>query len=299
MNEVTLNCGHDVHGSYAVVEEEPSGTYEWSGGAGQAGAAGPLLPSVSIEALLVRREALRVIVDQIGALVAKGDELAANGGFESLSRFVDSNRYDNHRANVATAEGRAFIMKALDAQAWRFLLNESGIRSFMSASKRKEWDDEISSGKVPELNRETIVGTFAQLYESRVDMLEQGVVEVFKKLSWHYMTNQPVAFGKKIINNYAVSCGFIAHGFADKVDDLLRLFHKVDGKPELDHRVGAYHLLSEAMREHRDYVDEYVHIRVYRKAQTAHITFKRPDLVIRMNQIIAKTYPGALPPARP
>lgn len=267
---------------------------------GQAGDAAGLIPSVSIEAMLQRRDALHDLVEQIGALVAKADKLAAVGGFESVSRYIDGNRYSgNNRANVVSEAGRGELKKALDAQGWRHLLQESGIRSFMSASKRKEWDEAIYSGKVPPLNRAAIAGTFEQLYEDRVGMLEQGVIEVFKRLSWHYKTNQPAAFGKKIIRSCALSMGTLNHRFSDEMDDLLRIFHKLDGKAEPDHRNGAYFGLSEAIRGRTDYVDDYVHVRVYRTAQTGHVTFKRPDLVERMNKILAKHYPNALPAARP
>jgi len=40
---------------------------------------------------------------------------------------------------------------------------------------------------------------------------------------------------------------------------------------------------------------EYFTIRAYKKG-SAHITFTRPDLVEKVNDIIARHYPGALPP---
>lgn len=39
---------------------------------------------------------------------------------------------------------------------------------------------------------------------------------------------------------------------------------------------------------------DYLLIRCF-KNNNGHITFKRPDLVEKMNKIIAKHYPGALP----
>ncbi|EJI0237691.1 DUF4942 domain-containing protein, partial [Escherichia coli] len=40
---------------------------------------------------------------------------------------------------------------------------------------------------------------------------------------------------------------------------------------------------------------EYFTVRGYRKG-TVHITFRRPDLIEQLNNIIARHYPGALPP---
>jgi hypothetical protein len=266
---------------------------------GETGTAGELLPSVSIEALLQRREALHGIIDQIGALLAQADALAAAGGFGSVSRYADSDRYGRSgRANMGTDKGRGYILKELDANGWKYLLDESGLRSFMCASKRKEWDEAIYNGEVPPLDRATIAGTFAQLYESRGDMLEQGVIELYRKLSWHYKSNSPVAFGKKIIRAYALSMGSPNSSFADELDDLSRVMHKLEGRPEEDHRRDTWHLLCDAYRAKTDYEDEYVRVRMYRTTQTAHVIFKRPELVQRMNAILAKHYPNALPAPR-
>lgn len=266
---------------------------------GQTGTAGELIPSVSIEAMLQRREALHGIIEQIGTLLRQADELGRAGGFGELSNYAENGRhYGPPRANLATVEGRKVVQTALDAQGWRHLLDESGIRSFMSAKKRKEWDEAIQELKVPPLNRDAIAGTFADLYENRGTMLEQGVVEVFRCLSWNYKTNKPEAFGKKLIRAYAVQGGWPSHNFGDELDDLLRIMCKLDGRPEADHRRGSYSRLFDAIRAKTDYVDDYVSVKLYRKAGTAHVTFLRPDLVDRMNGILAKHYGNALPPVR-
>ncbi|MEX7693653.1 DUF4942 domain-containing protein, partial [Enterobacter hormaechei] len=43
------------------------------------------------------------------------------------------------------------------------------------------------------------------------------------------------------------------------------------------------------------FTSEYFTVRAYKKG-SAHITFTRPDLVEKVNDIIARHYPGALPP---
>lgn len=57
----------------------------------------------------------------------------------------------------------------------------------------------------------------------------------------------------------------------------------------------AMHLM-EHIRDNPDrdvYNDAYFTIRYFQKG-TAHLTFKRPELVEKMNDIIAKHYPGIL-----
>ncbi|HCR2982362.1 TPA: DUF4942 domain-containing protein [Serratia marcescens] len=52
----------------------------------------------------------------------------------------------------------------------------------------------------------------------------------------------------------------------------------------------------EHIRDHsgmQSYEDDFFSIRYFQKG-SVHITFKRPELVERMNDIIAKHYPGML-----
>lgn len=84
----------------------------------------------------------------------------------------------------------------------------------------------------------------------------------------------------------------------NQLDNLLRVFHLCDGKPEADHRTGAYRLIADAMQRTLGWPklaeNDYVSIRLF-KNHNGHVTFKRPDLIQRLNRIIAKHYPNALP----
>lgn len=84
----------------------------------------------------------------------------------------------------------------------------------------------------------------------------------------------------------------------DHLDDLLRVFHLCDGKPEADYRHASYSLISTALQASSVWPklteNDYVSIRLF-KNQNGHVTFKRPDLVTRLNRILAKHYPDALP----
>jgi hypothetical protein len=50
-----------------------------------------------------------------------------------------------------------------------------------------------------------ILSTFEQLHQSKGDVFERGVINVFKRLSWDYKSNSPCKFGKKIIVEGLVS----------------------------------------------------------------------------------------------
>jgi hypothetical protein len=48
----------------------------------------------------------------------------------------------------------------------RYLMQESGMRSLISASKRTELDDQVSKSRIPDLTREAAYATFGALLKS-------------------------------------------------------------------------------------------------------------------------------------
>lgn len=71
----------------------------------------------------------------------------------------------------------------------------------------------------------------------------------------------------------------------------------LEGKAIPDNRRDVTARLYEHISAHRQraevYEDEFFSIRYFQKG-TAHITFKRSDLTEKMNDIVAKHYPGML-----
>jgi hypothetical protein len=258
-----------------------------------------LVKSVSIENLLNQRAGVLERVEKAVSLLREAAALAgaAHLGFPRISVANGWGGYD--RAVVGEyanpADTLAVFHASIDGTGWRYLMDESGLRSLMCASKRAEFDREVSEGTFPALTVEAIRATFEGLHSSRADMFEQGVIECFRRLSWRYKTNQPQKFGKRIVVSYL---GGYSRGAADHLDDLLRVFHVMDGKPEADHRAGVRAMLSQSTRASHGWPklasNDYIAVKVF-KNDNGHVTFKRLDLVDRLNEIIAKHYPGALP----
>jgi len=254
-----------------------------------------------------QRAAVIARVAQALDLLAEAERLAA-AAHVGFPRLVIDNHYTLrglHKAAIsgdyaaARAEVEAVIQRTVDAAGWQYLMAESGLRTFMDARAREKWGEQISSGDIPALTVENVRATFGMLYDARADMFERGVIECARGLSWDYKTNQPYKFGKRIIITYLHTGYSPNHRAADVLDDLARVFHVLDGKPEPDHRHGTYSRMWDAQRAGAVALEfEYFSLRWYKKG-TGHVTFTRLDLVDWLNQIIAKHYPGALPPPRP
>ncbi|UEP28007.1 DUF4942 domain-containing protein [Burkholderia sp. B21-007] len=258
-----------------------------------------LVPSISIANLANQRvavvERVRAALDLLGE--AQQLAKAAHLGFPRL--VLDESYGCRGRPTVTgdyakRDEAEAAMVRIVDIRGWDYLLAESGLRTFMDAKAREQWSNQIAEGDVPELTVSNIEATFAQLYGARGDMFERGVLQCFRRLSWSYKTNQPFLFGKRIIVKHLFSHGSSNYRVTNELDDLVRVFSVLDGKPEPDHRHGISGLIQGAQHQRKTEVENaYFHLRWFKNGN-GHLTLSRPDLVEQMNKILAKHYPGAL-----
>jgi hypothetical protein len=194
----------------------------------------------------------------------------------------------------------------VDAQVWDYLLRASGMWTFLDTEARSTWTRDLASGDVPELTLANVTATFQQLHAQREELRDRGVLGVFRSLSWDYRSNLPHRFGKRVVMTRAVHTypsgggGGVTFEAGNKMDDLVRVMLLLDGKPEPDHRQGAYRVLDAA---HWPFTtnDVELHgmlrVRGFRNGN-AHVYFLREDLVDQLNTILAKHHPNALPPQR-
>lgn len=193
------------------------------------------------------------------------------------------------------------MARKMDVKVWARLMDESGMYSIMSHKQRDVWETTLYSDNMPPATRENVASTFAGLYQDRDTVYREGIIEVFRQLSWDYKSNNPVMIGKKIIKEgffepsrcyYSVSSRFI-----EKLDDLARAFYLFDKKPLPDHRSGVGQQLSDYFTQNGfngvPFENEYFIIKYFMKG-SVHITFKRPDIVDSLNDLIAEAYPDAL-----
>lgn len=195
------------------------------------------------------------------------------------------------------------ITRNLDRSIWRDLMKKSGMLSLMDAQARDQWYNSLEKDDIPAVSEMNILSTFEQLHQSRGEVFERGVINVFNGLSRDYRTNSPRQFRTRIILNGLVrysQWGFsLSHGWQqDRLSDLERILHVLDGKPIPDNRADVSRRLDDHLTRHGKrcevYSDDYFIIRYFQKG-SAHITFRRQDLLDGLNDIIARHYPGMLP----
>lgn len=266
--------------------------------------ASDLVPSLNIENLLRLRASALERIEQAVDLIREANAIAAAGHFGELD--VRLWRDTRPTGRFDATDIMQVVQREIDAVGWDYLMNESGIRTFMDATARQTWDAQISTGEIPALTRQNVASTFRQLYEARAEMFERGVIECFQRLSWNYRTNQPFKFGKRIVLQYLFQRPrskerwlYLNRSVTNELDDLMRVLAMLDGRAEPDHRQGMSSQLLQVRDAGRmQWEGDYFTLRWYWKG-TGHLTFKRMDLVEQMNAILARRFPNALASPRP
>lgn len=274
-----------------------------------------IIPSISIEAVVAKRDEIARRITEatavFGEAVAIGKSMTAYGLDAALSLTVSS---WSHRAgwfgDPALAET---LIRDVDRRLWAQLLDKSGMRSFMDAEARAQFAADLEKN-APPLTVENVRATFAQIHEQRGDLFERGVINVFRRRSWCHKTNSPRAFGKRLILTRAVDklygsgCWSLAvmSGAGDAIDDLLRVLAVLAGHPEPDHRHGVNAQVAAQTWRGTDVAVvgivglaqplPLIDLRAFKNGNL-HARFVRPDLVDKLNRIVAKHHPHMLPPA--
>lgn len=257
--------------------------------------------STSIERIVTGRNAAlgltEILIHQLNDISALTDSI---GGGKANEWGVRQYRYDCWLMEKPETAMKA-ISRNIDRGIWKDLMKKSGMLSLMDAQARDEWYKNLEGEDIPAVSEANILSTFEQLHQSKGEVFERGVINVFKGLSSNYKTNSPCKFGTKIIVTGLVKCDRWGFGLnwgwqRDRLADIERMLVLLDGKPVPDNRADVTRRLGDHIHENRHsnhYEDEMFVIKYFQKG-TAHIVFKRPELVDKLNDIIARHYPGAL-----
>lgn len=260
-----------------------------------------IISSTSIERIVTGRNNS---LDRIEALIRNLNVISTvtasiGGGTSNDWAMRTSHRYGSWLIEPPEAAMKA-IIRNIDRSIWRDLMKKSGMIALMDAEARDQWYASLEKDDIPTISEANILSTFEQLHQSKSEVFERGIINVFKGLSWDYKSNSPCKFGKKVIVEGLVQYDRWGYHFRhgrrrDLLADLDRMLNLLDGRPVPENRNDLSVRLDAHISKQLASVfkDEYVEIRYFQKG-TGHIIFKRPDLVAKMNDIIARHYPGML-----
>ncbi|WP_252321633.1 DUF4942 domain-containing protein, partial [Escherichia coli] len=89
------------------------------------------------------------------------------------------------------SQAETAISRVIDGKIWDRLMSETGMYTLMSNKQRQEWDRQVAGEEMPPITLENVMSTFRHLNASKADTFTQGLIDIFKSLSWAYKTNNP------------------------------------------------------------------------------------------------------------
>lgn len=185
-------------------------------------------------------------------------------------------------------------------KVWRCIMDKLEVQRFVSDRRWKEITDQLESDDLPEITTENVAAWQRQVMGSMDDLLREKVTEVYNHLRpWraHHKTNVKNAtfeLGKKVILEYSLDaqpmfCSWrprLRYDNQQKWRSIESLFRTLDGKgystQNFESEVeGA---IKNADPETGVCETEYFELRACRNGNL-HVTFKRMDLVAKLNAI--------------
>lgn len=198
-----------------------------------------IICSTNIERVVTGRnnalECIDTLIQQLDTISQV--TISIGGGMSNDWAMREGHRYGSWLTEAPETAMKA-ITRNLDRSIWRNLMKKSGMIALMDAQARDEWYNSLERDDIPAISKANIVSTFKQLHQSKAEVFERGIINVFKSLSWDYKSNSPCMFGKKIIVDGLVQYdrwGFhFRHGRRrEQLSDLDRMLNLLDGKPVL------------------------------------------------------------------
>ena len=190
-------------------------------------------------------------------------------------------------------------MAHFDRKAWTMLLNRSQMAELMSHRDKDAYYQQLQN-KPPELNRESVHGTFIALFGSRNETWRRGVVELFASLSGNYKSHDPFKIGRRLILENALGWSgwnFYTHA-NDQVDDLQRVIHVIQGKqPPVGDELWSRIIVRERKRGPDMWHAGPVTFKWFKNG-SLHIWLQDPGLISRINEIITEHYGATLADGR-
>lgn len=211
--------------------------------------------------------------------------------YTNLHHVLDRETYSIERGETDGAVNA--MRRNLDGAVWNHIMNALGLINLMDAQEVKAFREQNEKDPA-EVTRDNLVATFSRLTAESEATFKRGVINLFMALDRSFASNPAYRLGDKLIMSGALSeyGGWNHWGNSqDRMRDLDRIFRIVDGQPAKDHRGDAAAMVAQTTRHSLgDTLEtEYFSIKTF-KNRNLHIRFRRPDLVAKVNRIIAEHF---------
>ena len=246
-----------------------------------------------------------------GEAFDKLHEAAMAGRAAAISAQVGSPfmAFDHHnRATFSRPDERgACLTRArqdLDRGIWTHLLHATNLEQLMDKTARDDFREQLRADP-PEATADNCYATMTGLIGDSGMIFKRGIATAFSKLDRRFRSHDGFKIGTRVVlsNAFQDFGGWNHYRHHDEtLRDIERTFLTLDGKPHPEWAAGFMGAVETARREASgggfgmrafECEDGYFRLRAFKNGN-AHLWFKRPDLVERVNLLLAEYYGEAL-----
>lgn len=254
------------------------------------------LPSPAIGAItsmVERRNQAKAFMEEAIDLIAKAQALAPEYTFEYVLAKEIPWYIDNQ------SEKKAILTKALDRKCWEALLDQSKLGVVMNSTQLEQVRNEIEY-QTPELTLNRAMTTFMDLFHVKEKTFREGLVKVFKDLSGKFKSHDVFKIKKRIILDNALSGYHWSHRNKKKdiFNDVWHYLYFLDGNDptEVAYDDQPANIISAGHGKGiSEFEFEQFRVVTYQKGSVHIWLDKRPDLIDKVNGLIAEYYGQTLP----
>jgi len=237
------------------------------------------------------------IKEAFALLIGAKERLSATLGHDSYYDTIipSGSRFSDYEFK----DGAENSNKEITKNAWRYILAQTQLNHYMTEKRKNELETQIKEDRLPPLTSENIYETLNGLADRVNSLLDESIKEVFDWLrprsKWGVgalKTNKKFKVGHKVIIGYAVE-GNYTSGFRIQYHSqtnfcaLGNVFSLLDGRGVLkypDDFITRFNQALEKLLPGESYCEEYFVCKPYKNGNL-HVTFKRLDLLKKLNQI--------------
>lgn len=261
-----------------------------------------------IDGLLGQYQHMRAKVERVAAVMSSPD---LDGALNYFAEAAGKNDRHLSASTVSSMFDLDGAIAHLNASYWSKAMHLTDVLDAMPQARRDAWHAQILNPMgvkkdryaksydvepIPEFNAENARGTLLALLSQRETFFAERVDGIFRAMSRTHVTNAPEGFGRRMILAGAINVyGMPDHSTCGVINDLRCVIAKFMGRddPGYDASTGVVRYARERRGEWLPVDGGALRIRCY-AVGTAHLEV-HPDMAWRLNCILAKLHPLAIP----
>lgn len=247
-----------------------------------------------------RNESLRLFGEAFDMIELALDHAAKAAPSQPSPYFRDVGQRLSERGPTGRARFLKEAQKDVDRATWRHLLVVSGMERLMDQTAKAQFDDQLKNDP-PEVSADTCRATMTALFEEAPTIFKRGIAESFSTLDRRFRSHDGFKIGSRIVLTRAFNeHGSWNYGYEAeaKFRDVERTFYVLDRKQQPDRQDGILGVIDAARSgsycaKTFTVEDAYFRVRVFKNGNI-HVWFKRDDLLVKVNQLLADHYGAVL-----